>query len=378
MQTRHEHRKGSYLFNIFAGIYVIASQFYIGDSGSLQPSHFLIILLLSLVFVTGRTKNFIENRSIKVNFFAAFVFYSFLVNILWAIFYQDSEFILSTFYYFFNFMFLILFIFIFKFFSKDNIINSIDAALLLSVIMFINGLGRYNFAPRYNGYFNDPNQMGLWILCLTATRMLLKEEIIPSIRTDFAILMSFILSFATDSRSTILGLIFIFSGYLTHRLASSTRFAKAVTIPILIFFAAFAGYQQQMFTEVVSNSFVGQRFSEINVDDDLNERGWYRIIENPEFLLFGAGQGNHFRFNTDVEIHSTWAGIVFYYGLIGFILFFFPFFLMIKNLRMGSKFIVLAPLVYSLSTFSARTPIFWFFIAAAIVATVRQSSAGQK
>jgi hypothetical protein len=146
----------------------------------------------------------------------------------------------------------------------------------------------------------------------------------------------------------------------------------------VIFFAAFASYQQQIVTEMVSNSSASQRFSEINVDDDLDERGWYRLIEYPDFLLFGAGQGQHFRFNSDVEIHSTWAGIFFYYGLIGFILFFFPFFLMIKNLKMGSKLIVLAPLVYSLSTFSARTPIFWFFIAAAIVATVRQSSAGRK
>jgi hypothetical protein len=375
---KNKSKKGIHLFGILSGLYISTSQFYVGESGSLQPAHFIIILMSFLVFFTGKTGILIKNIPKNVSYYAGFILYSSLVNIFWTIKSQDTEFIINSFYYLFDFSILMIFIYIFKYYSKNNIVKSIDAALFLSLAMFMMGLGRHDFPPRYNGYFNDPNQMGLWILCLASTRMLLKENNLPSIRTDLSVIVSLILSFATQSRSTIIGLLFIFSAYLIQRLVSSTRLAKAIIMPLVIFFVAFASNQKNSIVNYISNIGASQRFGEISVSDDLNERGWYRIIEYPDYLIFGAGQGQHFRFDSDVEIHSTWAGIIFYYGLIGFTLFFVPFLLMIKNLKIENKIIILAPLAYSISTFSARTPIFWVFIAAAIVAVAHQSAAQQK
>lgn len=62
------------------------------------------------------------------------------------------------------------------------------------------------------------------------------------------------------------------------------------------------------------------RFNEKGLDDTFAGRGYDRICKYPEYLLFGAGEGAHYRFAEKSlflgEIHSSWAGVLFYYGII--------------------------------------------------------------
>jgi hypothetical protein len=54
-------------------------------------------------------------------------------------------------------------------------------------------------------------------------------------------------------------------------------------------------------------------------DDSLAGRGYDRFWRFPEYLIFGAGEGDFQRFAGmyDVEIHSTLGSLVFSYGIVG-------------------------------------------------------------
>lgn len=358
----------NYALEALAGIYIISSQFYISESGGIQPAHLIVIFLLMVITAIGKLPATFGKSPLNPQNYIPFIAYSTIINLFWFSQQQDIELIASSIYYIFDFAVLIVFFYIFSEGPRKIIAASIDTALALALVIYYSGLGRYDFPPRYNGYFNDPNQMGLWLLCITGARILLLGKASPSIRMDLALVMSLILAFATESRSTIIGLFFVFSGYLTSRIASSSKLMKAIIIPLTLFTISLAVTKSENLAELYQNQSVAQRFDEINLEDDLYERGWYRLIDYPEYLIFGAGQGRHFRFNSEVEIHSTWAGILFYYGIIGFILFFYPVIQQIKALGASQKFVIIAPLAYSLTTFSARTPIFWLFIAAGMSA----------
>lgn len=367
-----------HILELIAGFYIISSQFYIGESGSIQPSHSIIILLLLIITSLGKLPIAFNKPAPNPQTYIPFITYSTLINLFWFTQQQDIELISSSLYYIFDLIVLIVFFFIFSDGSRKIIASSIDAALILSLILYYVGLGRYDFPPRYNGYFNDPNQMGLWLLCVSGARILLLGKNPPSLRLDLSIITSFILAFATESRSTILGLFFIFCGYITGRITNSRKLVKLLLIPLTLLAISLVIARTGYLTELYENQNITQRFDEINPEDDLYERGWYRIIEYPEYLILGAGQGRYFRFNSEVEIHSTWAGMLFYYGIVGFVLFFYPFISKIKSLRLSHKLVIIAPLAYSLTTFSARTPIFWLFIAAGMSAVWMMREAKQR
>src|SRR5690606_25026545 len=76
-----------------------------------------------------------------------------------------------------------------------------------------------------------------------------------------------------------------------------------------------------------------ERFSlDENTDPEkFTERGYERLWEYPQYLIYGAGEGAHWRF-MDVlyaersigggrEIHSGLASVLFSYGIFGFALF---------------------------------------------------------
>ncbi|MBR4672261.1 MAG: hypothetical protein IKO78_03575 [Bacilli bacterium] len=55
----------------------------------------------------------------------------------------------------------------------------------------------------------------------------------------------------------------------------------------------------------------------------LQERGLDHLYIYPQYMLYGAGEGNYARFELvshECEIHSTLPAILFYYGIVPFLL----------------------------------------------------------
>jgi len=369
-----KHYASGIVIALLCASYMIFSQFYVSASGGIQPAHYLIVSSSVLLLVFGKLRYVIDGYERIIILLLSFVAYTALSNFYWYNQSGTEDFILSALYYLFDILLLLSALFAMRYSNRQIIFSGVDIALILSLFIYLIGMGRYDFPPRYNGYFNDPNQMGLWALCLVAIRIIVQDAEKPNLRMDGAIGVAMMLVFATESRSALIGLFFLCAGYIVKRVKGAHRLVQALLIPAIFIGCALMLTGGVATWDDLNSQSALQRFEEINMEDDLTERGWYRIIQYPEYIIFGGGQGDHFRFNSEVEIHSTWAGILFYYGIVGSIFFFFPIIKIFFGLSFSNRFVFAAPLVYSLTTFSARTPIFWFFIAASISAIAAQSS----
>jgi hypothetical protein len=100
-------------------------------------------------------------------------------------------------------------------------------------------------------------------------------------------------------------------------------------------------------------------------DDSLAGRGYDRIMENPEYLFFGAGEGVYDRFEafTGSEFHSTLGSLLVSYGIVGLFLFLLIMYRALKNDRFRSWNILLFIMVYGLTHNGIRESFLWVMLA---------------
>ena len=191
----------------FLGFGFFLSQFYILPSGLPQPAHIFIILSFFIFFFENNKLNIAEAKPLLF-----LICYVFFINFYYTFLINDLSYIVSTVYWVFNLtLFLVLLnlekLYIQKFFYCLRYIILIS--LIINIIIWVVGAGRYDFNPRYNGYFNDPNQMAFWVLCSCAIGLILFNKF------KYKVLiysLSFFLMLLTMSRSASLGLLILTFG----------------------------------------------------------------------------------------------------------------------------------------------------------------------
>jgi hypothetical protein len=347
------------LFFLIIGMFI--TPFYFFSSGSLQPSHIFYLLFAFLVFLKYYQSG-IDKNSIKL--FFPFYLYVFLINLIYTLIYQDTVFLKYPLAMTLN---AVVYLSIITYLIKDNfksfLINRLSLLILLILLMLIFlwliGLGEYRFSPRYNGFFNDPNQMAFFVLCSSAIACLFSRNFFQYL---MIVVCALFLVTLTMSRSGLLGIFFLFISFLLYFWKSNYKSIAYVIFFCLTFFAILIFNADVLVNTVLVQSYI-DRAANTSLEEQADIRGYTRIINYSEYLLFGAGQGLDSRFGLDVEIHSTWAAFLFYYGVFGFSLFMYLIIKIFINLNIKQKLLFLAPLMYSFSTFGARTIIFWIFVA---------------
>lgn len=344
---------------LFLLLGIISTPFYIFSSGSLQPSHFCLLLFV-LSWLIYKKGFYVEKNLFLLTM--PFFIYVILVNLIYSIYYQDTSF----FSYPLNltFDFLVLFSLVSFLQNIDN--NQIGKipylmffVLNMLFCIWFFGFGEYKFYPRYNGYFNDPNQMAFFVLCVATIASLYIKNIYFYLLVIF---LSLALILFTQSRSAMIGVFMLLTSlfflYWKGNINSIIVFFALLFLVSIFILLSFDYISQISYIQSVS-----ERFADTDIGEQSDVRGYTRIVNYTEYLLFGAGQGLDMRFNSPVEIHSTWAGILFYYGIVGMSLFLILIINILKNLNIYQKILFLVPLMYSFSTFGARTVIFWILVA---------------
>lgn len=349
---------------------VFTSQFYIFSSGLPQPSHVLLAFFSGffiLFCVSSRRDLMVKESKNAYRFLFFLLAYVVTVNLFYSLIHQDTTFNIFSVYLVYN---IILFCcvcgLLFQLPKAKNILTVVIGVSILSLLLiWILGFGRSRFAPRYNGFFNDPNQMAFWLLCLFSSFVLLNDKKYLWKTVLFGLCS--VLIMATLSRSALVGLAVIFCGVALSFLQSepgqslNSKINKKIFGSVLsLIFAVGAIYIASMDEGFLA---IYERFVSTDFAGQADMRGYTRIMHYPEYLLFGSGQGQDLRFNTEHEIHSTWAGIFFYYGLVGLVLFCTFLYFISRDLNLAQLAVFCGPLAYSASTFGARTPVFWFFLA---------------
>ncbi|OAL82324.1 O-antigen ligase family protein [Acinetobacter sp. SFA] len=333
------------------------SQFYFWSSGVPQFSHIFIMGAILLLFSKSSKIN-IEYSNIIL----LFVAYAICINFAWYLIVLDSSYMMSTVYWIFNLLFFLLMMNLNQVqinFFYEKLLFLIPFSYIVEIIIWASNLGRYDFEPRYNGLFNDPNQMAFWVLSSCAIYLYISGNSFKKITVYFLALFLILL---TMSRSASIGFLMLTLGLIFSQKGDLNK-RIFVFIGTLVLFGSLSYflYNLGIFDSVVLRFMEGldQR------DSQVEGRGLFSFLDYPQYLIFGAGQGAHWLYNpTGNEIHSTWLGILFYYGIIGISLFLIFLYQIFKKLSLSNKMILLGPMLYGFTTYSARTIIFWFLLAA--------------
>lgn len=357
--------KKSYYPGIFALAGIVFSSFYIFRSGLPQPSDFLFLLFSVLLVI--KNKLYLDVK-IKDNWFILLSFFYFLVvinGLSWSIIEENFQY--NSFSLFLTFDILLFFslreYLIGHACARGQICTSYFIALFVLTIITILGIGKSDFGSRYNAFFNDPNQMAHWVICVYAAISLLYRGKLIVRMIIFVVALYVVVK--TESRSGIVGMGLVFLGvimpFLKSRKAGNFNYVKIFSGAAFVVIMGYAVGSYFMQLDVTDRLI--DRFASADFSQQAEIRGYGRIADYPQYLVLGAGKADDERFGSTYEIHSTPAAILFYYGIFGFVLFFGFLYFLVKKLSLHQAMIALGPLAYSFSTFNARTPIFWLTLA---------------
>lgn len=338
------------------------SQFYFWSSGLPQFSHIFIILAFSLFIFKN---NLIKVSRVKV--FFVFILYITLINIVWFIIDGlDTSYLISIIYWIFNFLFFLLLVNLKSEkigFFLSLLLKAIFFSYLLEILLWALGIGRYDFYPRYNGFFNDPNQMAFWVLATSSIYLYVSDKKINSI---IIYVLGFFLILLTLSRSAMLGYPFLALALVIKQKGNILNKSLSIILSLLVLFVVVSLlYGYGIFDDIISRLIEGVEEKDAQVEG----RGFEALLKFPEYLVFGAGQGNYTSFSQfGNEIHSTWFGILFYYGIFGLSLFLLFLNSIFSKLSLADKILFISPMIYGFTTYNARTIAFWFIVSIFIIA----------
>lgn len=364
---RERDKKKNRIFFLLS-LCLLTLQFYIFPSGQPQPAHVLALLFILTALLKTPTFKTLNEKPITL--FAIYTLYTIVINAICTFLYSDQTFLPNILYSAFNFL---LFLSAATFFTQKEkaltkyVKKPILISLVLTVFFYVIGIGRYDFFPRYNAFFNDPNQMAHWALCCFSILCLLGINNKWLIIGGFSL---FVICISSSSRSALLGLFPMFIGYLIYirkniKTKNNSKFNLFIFITFISFIAilSYLLIESSFWEKSDSISFILERTESTDTSQQLDERGYNLFFQYPEYLLFGSGHGGFSRFSRTEEIHSNWMGLLFYYGLIGFVFFVSHLLIMLKRLPLHLILIAAGPLLYGFSTFGLRTPVFYFYLA---------------
>ena len=362
-QSSYSYRKiGFSRYFIIFGLsaYLVSSCFYVFRSGVPQPADYLLVV----VMFAAMTMSVIGLGQIRYIALPSCLMlaYCWMVSSVYYFLYLDAFFLASPLFYSYNVvaMFLVACVIIVAPREACRYI-SISAIAILVIQFGAVSIDYRLFGERHTGTLNDPNQLGYMVLLALYAKLVTK----PSMRLEASDVLCLAISgyviLKTMSRSATVGWVAMF--FVATIFLKASLQMRAVLIAAFSVGLVVVGMYEVDFTAIIfENTLVSnmtERFQEKGHDDSLSARGYDRLWLYPEYLLLGAGEGAPERFGSAGEIHSTWANVLFSYGIIGFSLFIW---LLVRVFRYAHVFhilLFLGPAGYGVSTYGLRTTLFW-------------------
>ena len=359
------------VYYILLFVYFVMEPFYFYESGLPKISDFILMLLFIFLLISNNLKIY-KTHQMFIFLGVVFVGYIFLVNSIWIVIHPNSDFIFSTTYYIYNLLACLIIVCLYQIFG-EKLFKLILISLIFSVgIQFLLGIILYTGSSRETIFFNNPNQLGGYAIASLAILLVLSEKInINKFLFITIIIMCFILAAFSLSKAALFSLIIILPLYFIF---SRTNY-KIRNIPanillfslIIISFIVVIPNDSELFKDIPLVTNVQERISSTGEqsDDNLLGRGYDRIINSPQYIVFGAGEGENDRFKSVLsgkEIHSTIGNILFSYGIIGFTLFITWVLYVIYQQRMAQIIPIIVLFIYGLSHNGIRDTLLWILI----------------
>ena len=392
MLTAAERIKKYNVDEILFFLAVIFKPLYLLPSGSFQIGDFLFVAAVAVHFITKKEKrpqNLIlkDERSLLV-----FIIGVLIINSIYWLAIGSFDFLLSSAYYVFNFL-IVLFVAdvlqsdVTRTRFLDGLCNACKIVMLFQLIVYVTGTGHdyIEAKHRHLGTFNDPNQYAVYILLCMLIMLVAYNGV--NIRSGFWFLLGTALIIPSGSVGAIIsiGIFLTLFIILTAVKADKKKVLMviacvAVIAAVLAVVKSLTGYTLHIGVVDMMISRFREKAGSISGFGDIfnylvNDRIWNRVFEQPKYLLYGAGEGAHIRFDPMAhEIHSSILGPPFYYGIVPSFFLFRWVYLKLKNIN-GFQFCVYAAIIAeSMILVNYRQPLFWLLFTLAGSANAESGS----
>jgi hypothetical protein len=343
--------------------FIVCTPFYVFASGLPQPGDFLMLILLPLALYGWNGRLFrVFARPLRV--LLLFTLWVVIVQYSWATilenwgFHGKDTFLLFPIYYLFNALVMLVSLILFQ--------RHGDAFLRLTVWSLLIAIGLQvvgSFFTHYNQlrdrvFFNNPNQLGYYAVLAACMLALLHRKLrLGFVVTTLGLLGCLYLGLVSASRAAAGGAAVV----LVVTLVSSPRVVLAA-IPLiagLVYTGPVARAIDATERRVTVDQFPQYSF--------LEERGWGRIYDHPEYILVGAGEGGTGRFRDSRigthEIHSSAGMIIFSYGVVGVCLFLWFSWRVLAGARLGAALMLTPIAAFTVAHHGFRDSMLWMVLA---------------
>ena len=364
--------------NILLLLFILLRPFYVRASGQVQPADgFLMLYFFCTVYRDFKAEVLIPNIK-KNKLFYIFLVLAIMINAFYHKVVPDPRFLFSSLY--LVYMGVVVY-------SYDSGINKglIDKIryilygnLMIQFLIYSSGLGRLYYelweegATRYMGTFTDPNQFGFYIFIVLLFAYLTKHEKADTYLFPITSAMGIFLIIQSKSLAAFLGLAVLYALALLRFISEKFRVNKVILCVMLIltttgvvyYFIPTSDFRIEDVEYTTVNRIRYKIYNVIYADgikDILRERAAEKIINYPEYFIYGAGEGNYERYYPEPvnEIHSSFINLFFSYGLIPFAILMGWFKKRLKGLNAVSLVCFITILIESMFLVNYRQALFW-------------------
>lgn len=363
-----QHQTSLFFGGVLCG-YLLLSPLYLLPSGLPQPAD-----LIMLIGIIGMAAYIIQSRAHTVNKTIAiglmFIGYAALINLINFSVQSDPRFVLAILFYSYNFLVFCLITLAFSRYTRQmqrwSYLVVIAVIIAQGCFILIAGPDR----GRFEGTFNNPNQLSYWSLlsaCMLA--ILKKKDGLNTLDLIALLIVGYIQTQTLSKAGMIVYVIFMTGLMLTPLLR---RHFKVIIIIVGLAASITLLSQPDKLTNLISqNKTIDRAVDRLGTigqqnDDSLQGRGYDRIWRYSEYLILGAGEGAYHRFTIDgrnKELHSGIATLLFSYGIAGTALFSAFIFLIFNRKSWYLLFFFALLMAYGVTHQNIRFTHFWIFLA---------------
>tara|TARA_R110000796_G_scaffold71409_5_gene162183 strand:- start:50132 stop:51391 length:1260 start_codon:yes stop_codon:yes gene_type:complete len=350
-------------------IYLMAFPFYFFPAGSAQPSDILVVVVIGF-YVLGQHFKISEVHQPVFKGFLKFCIYLSIVNLGLHISLLGERnsglawYIYSAFY-FYNLMVMGFALSLYRQYRKQFVYTTAYACIFAGILQIVLSYALQTNSEGIRGamFFTNPNQLGYYSLSGLAIILVLETMIkIPRLMVYLSFFVFSYLALISVSKAALGSMIILFGAYL---IANKVFSFKNIFAIIIVGGLGFIGVTQSEFGKRFQENLEKRNINEETRPEEITEweyRGYDRISNHPEYLVFGAGEGGYNRFDTFItnhEIHSSFGTIIFCYGIPGTLLFVFFVYSLLKKLPWFYLVYSLPLFAYGVTHMGLRFTIFW-------------------
>ncbi len=343
------------------GFVILLLSFGVFGPGRPQPADFVMVGLLSLPIALYRPRLPPEIAP-PVLWLAGFVLYVAACNFVWAAITAEFDFFKSTAFYVFNFTVFLGYLTMLGERGDDWLrwsLYGFMATIVMLAVLSVPFASRAE-SGRLELFFANTNQLAYHVLLSASIVVLLAPRYqVPRWLLYGLLLCAMYLELRTYSRAGILGVLVL----------AALQFAQRPTL-VTILALPVLGIALYLDLQALDADLMQHRLRTVEeggTTEYLTDRGLDRLLDYPRYLFAGAGEGFLIRFHhLKQEIHSSFANMLFSYGVLGTSLFLVFVRALTKTAGTRATLLMVPCLAYSLFHHGMRARPFWILLAIAL------------